>query len=134
MAMLVAAETPEEVTRALAESVTWGDLEAATRLFAKEACLVTPDATAISGRDHIRPILRQLIASGSRIEVQESSMLVAGEVAFGTERWTVTTPGSEGRPFTRTLTPTMVLRRLEGAWKLAVAIPWAGGNRSAATV
>jgi ketosteroid isomerase-like protein len=121
---VVAAQTPEEVTRALAESVTRGDLRAATRCFAKDACLVTPDATTVRGREGIRLILRQLISSGSRIEVQESSMLLAGEVAFGTERWLFAIPGSEGRSFTRSLTPTMVLRQLEGVWKLAVAIPW----------
>ena len=100
----VAAEAPEEVTRAFAASVTRGDLEAAARCFAKDACLVTPDATTVRGREGIRLILRQLIASGSRIEVQESSMLLAGEIAFGAERWVVATPGSEGRPFTRALT------------------------------
>ncbi len=120
----VATEMPGEVTRAFAASVTRGDLRAAVRCFAKDACLVTPDATTVKGRDDIRAILHQLIASGSRIEVQESSMLLAGEVALGTERWVVTTPVAEGRPFARSLTPTMVLRRLEGAWKLAVAIPW----------
>lgn len=116
--------TPEGVTRAFADSVTRGDLEAAARCFAKDACLVTPDATTVRGREDIRPILHQLIALGSRIEVQESSMLLAGEVAFGTERWSITTPGSGGEPFTRSLTPAMVLRRLEGTWKLAVAMPW----------
>ena len=124
MATAVATETPEQVTRAFAESVSRGDLRAATRCFAKDACLVTPDATTVRGREDIRPILQQLITSGSRIEVQQSSMLLAGEIAFGTERWLITSPGSEGKPFTRSLTPTMVLRRLEGAWKLAVAIPW----------
>jgi ketosteroid isomerase-like protein len=121
---VVTAKMPEEVTRAFAESLTRGDLGAATRCFAKDACLVTPDATAVRGREDIRPILRQLIASGSRIEVRESSMLLAGEIALGTERWVLTIPVPEGKPFTRALTPTMVLRRLEGAWKLAVAIPW----------
>lgn len=130
----VVTQAPEEVTRLLAESVTRGDLRAAIRCFAKDACLVTPDATAVRGREDIRPILHQLIASGSRIEVQESSMLLAGEIAFGTERWAVAIPGSEGRPFTRLLTPTLVLRQLEGTWKLAVAIPWGreqpiGGHR-----
>jgi ketosteroid isomerase-like protein len=124
MATAVATEAPEQVTRDLAESVSRGDLRAATRCFAKDACLVTPDATTVRGREDIRPILQQLITSGSRIEVQQSSMLLAGEIAFGTERWLITSPGSEGKPFTRSLTPTMVLRRLEGAWKLAVAIPW----------
>ncbi len=127
MATTVATQTPEKVTRAFAESVTRGNLEAAARCFAKDACLVTPDATTVRGREDIRPILHQLIASGYRIEVQESSMLLAGEIAFGTERWVITTPGSEGKSFTRALTPTMVLRQLEGAWKLAVAIPWGRG-------
>lgn len=115
---------PEEVTRAFAASVTRGDLEAAARYFAKDACLVTPDATTVRGRDDIRPILHQLIASGSRIEVQASSILLAGEIAFGTERWVLTSPGSEGRSFRRSLAPTIVLRRLEGSWKLAIAMPW----------
>lgn len=127
MSPAAATATPEGVTRALADSVTRGDLEAAARCFAKDACLVTPDATTVRGREDIRPILHQLIASGSRIEVQESSMLLAGEVAFGTERWSITTRGSEGEPFTRSLTPAMVLRRLEGTWKLAVAMPWRRG-------
>jgi ketosteroid isomerase-like protein len=127
MATTVATQTPEEVTRALAESLSRGDLKAAIRCFAKDACLVTPDATAVRGREDIRPILHQLIVSGSRIEVQESSMILAGEIAFGTERWVLTSAGSEGKSFTRALTPTMVLRRLEDAWKLAVAIPWGRG-------
>lgn len=122
--MTLAAETPEQVTRAFADSVTRGDLEAAAACFAKDACLVTPDATTVRGREDIRPILHQLIVSGSRIEVQESSMLLAGEIAFGTERWLLTVPGSEGRAFTRLLVPTMVLRRIESIWKLAVALPW----------
>ena len=57
------ARTPGESTRALAASISRGDLEAATSCFAKDACLLTPDST-------------------------------------------------------------VVLRQLEGVWKLAVAIPW----------
>lgn len=122
--MLESAGTPDESSRALAASITRGDLDAATSCFAKDACLLTPDATVVRGRNEIRPILRQLIASGSRIEVQESSVVLAGEVALGTERWVVTTAGTEGEPFSRTLTPTMVMRQVEGRWKLAVAMPW----------
>ena len=118
------ARTPGESTRALATSISRGDLDAATSCFAKDACLLTPDATVVRGREEIRPILQQMIASRSQIEVQESSIVLAGEVALGTERWVVSSAGSEGAPFTRALTPTMVLREVEGVWKLAVAIPW----------
>lgn len=124
MAVLSGAKTPQESTRAFAASISRGDLDAAAHCFAKDACLVTPDATAVRGRDEIRPILHQLIVVESQIEVQESSVLAAGEVALGTERWLVTSPGSEGSPFTRALTPMLVLRQLEDVWKLAVALPW----------
>ena len=118
------ARTPGESTRALASSITRGDLEGATSCFAKDACLLTPDATVVRGRGEIKPILHQLIVARSQIEVQESSIVLAGEVALGTERWVISSAGSEGAPFTRALTPTVVLRQLEGIWKLAVAMPW----------
>jgi len=124
MTVLSGAKTPQESTNAFAESISHGDLDAAAFCFAKDACLVTPDATAVRGREEIRPILHQLIVLGSQIEVQESSILPAGEVALGTERWVLTSPGSEGVSFSRSLTPMMVLRQLEGIWKLAVALPW----------
>ena len=122
--MATGAGSPDASTRALANSISRGDLDGAASCFAKDACLLTPDSTVIRGREGIRPILRQLIASGSRIEVQESSVVLAGEVALGTERWVVTQAGSDGEPFSRTLTPTMVMREVVGVWKLAVAIPW----------
>jgi ketosteroid isomerase-like protein len=124
MAVVSGAQTPQESTRAFAGSLSRGDLDGAAYCFAKDACLVTPDATAVRGRDEIRPILHQLIVLESRIEVQESSIFLAGEVALGTERWAITSRGSEGAPFTRSLTPMVVLRQLEGIWKLAVALPW----------
>ncbi|HYG97091.1 MAG TPA: DUF4440 domain-containing protein [Solirubrobacterales bacterium] len=124
-AVLPGARAPQDSTQAFAGSINRGDLDGAANCFAKDACLLTPDATTIRGREEIRPILHQLIVIGSRIEVQESSVVCAGEVALGTERWALTSPGTAGAPFTRTLTPTLVLRRLEGVWKLAVANPWA---------
>jgi ketosteroid isomerase-like protein len=124
MTVLAGAQTPQESTRAFAASIGRGDLNGAACCFAKDACLVTPDATAVRGRDEIRPIIHQLIVLESQIEVQDSSILVAGEVALGTERWVVTSPGSDGGPFSRALTPMVVLRQLEGVWKLAVALPW----------
>jgi ketosteroid isomerase-like protein len=124
MTVLTGARTPSESSRALAASISRGDLDAAAHCFTKDACLLTPDATAVRGREEIKPILHQLIVARSQIEVQDSSIVLAGEVALCNERWQVTSAGSEGAPFTRTLTPTMVMRELEGAWKLAVAMPW----------
>jgi uncharacterized protein (TIGR02246 family) len=123
-AVLKGARDPQDSTRTFADFINRGNLEGAASCFTKDACLLTPDATAIRGREEIRPILHQMIAGETRIEVQESSVVTAGEVALGTERWLITSAGSEGEPFRRALTPTTVLRKLDDVWKLAVAVPW----------
>lgn len=105
-----------------------GDLEGATACFARKACLITPDATAIYSRDRIRPLLAQLIARRVQIEVEVSNVLPAGDVAFVRERWTIRTDGVEGSLFEQTTCPAMVLHQIEGRWKLAIVAPWGRGN------
>jgi ketosteroid isomerase-like protein len=120
-------QAPQQVSLAFAQAINASDLDAATYCFAKDACLLTPDATAIRGREEIRPILAQLIARGTRIEVKASSALVTGEVALGSERWSIRSAGAEGTVFEQSSCPVMVARLVEGTWKLAIAAPWGWG-------
>ncbi|HEX7058321.1 MAG TPA: nuclear transport factor 2 family protein [Solirubrobacterales bacterium] len=101
-----------------------GDLNGATACFARDACLITPDATAIHGRDRIRPVLAQLIARRSEIRVESCNVVIAGEVALARERWTIRSIGVEGSRFEQTLSPTLVLRRIDERWKLMIVAPW----------
>ena len=117
-------EVPVGATTAFAQAINSGDLPAAADCFTRDACLLTPDSTIVQGRPQITSILRQLIAVGWQIEIQETFLIPAGEVALTTQRWQVTSVAPEGQTFSRILTPTVVLRRVDGAWKLAVAMPW----------
>jgi ketosteroid isomerase-like protein len=127
----IAAAAPPSSARhaspAFAAALNAGQLEAATACFARDACLLTPDATTIRGRDHIRAILCQLIAMRPTVEVEQRGMLIAGDVALGTETWTIRLNGLELTPFAQTSETTAVLRRIEGAWKLQIAAPWGWG-------
>jgi ketosteroid isomerase-like protein len=120
--------TPQQATGAFIGALNRQDIDAATNCFAKDACLLTPDATAIRGREEIRPILAQLIDRRARIEVLGSSMLLAGEVALGLERWAIRSAGVGGEVFAQESRPALVLRELEGAWKLAIAALWGWGS------
>jgi ketosteroid isomerase-like protein len=121
--------TPQHTTRVFTAAINAANLAAATNCFAKDACLVTPDATAIKGREEIRQILAQLIDRRTQIEVLGSSVLVAGGVALSSDRWTISSAGAGGTVFAQELVPALVLRQLEGVWKLAVAAPWGWGGR-----
>ena len=106
------------------QALNGGDLDAATACFARDGCLITPDATAVHSREHIRPLLAQLVARRTEIEVEFSNLVGAGEVVLASERWRVRS-GVEGAPqIEQTLDPTLVCRRIEGEWKLgAIAAP-----------
>jgi ketosteroid isomerase-like protein len=112
-------------------AINHGDLDAAGACFTRDGCLVTPDATAVHERSRVRPVLAQLIVRQVEIEVELSCVLRAGEVALAYERWRVRSPGADGAGIEQTLSPTLVLRRLDHEWKLAVAALWDGTRRPA---
>lgn len=120
----------EWICRPFVEALTDGDVRTAAACFARDACLVTQDATVIRGRDHIRPLLSQLIDRGIQIRLEFSNTLIAGGVALAQERWTIHVEGAEGPLLSKqTWMPTLVLRRIEREWKLAIAAPWGWGYR-----
>lgn len=116
--------TPALACLTFAATLNNGELDAATSCFAREGCLITPDATAIRGRESIRDILAQLIARRAEIAVELSATLTAGDVALAHERWRICSEGAENVPFVQVSTPTLVLRCIEEDWKLAIAAPW----------
>ena len=120
-------ESPERATLAFVEAQNAGELDMAASLFARDACFLTPDATAIRGRDEIRSVLAQLIASSAKIRIEDQSMLTAGEMALSIQRWTMRSGGIDA-PFVQTSNATVLLRRLERTWKLAILAPWGLGG------
>jgi ketosteroid isomerase-like protein len=121
-------DAPERTSLAFAEALNAGDLRAASSFFAREACLLTPDATVIRGREDIRAILVQLIVGRVQVLVEAQGMLAAGDMALSTERWTIRSNGGNAAPHIQTSSSTIVLRHLEGSWKLLVLAPWGWGS------
>jgi ketosteroid isomerase-like protein len=110
--------------RPLAAALSARDLDAATACFAVDGCLLTPDATAIHGRDGIRAVLAQLIDPGIEVAVELSTAISGAGVVLVSERWSVRSRGPEGRGMRQTLEPLLVLRCIESRWKLVIAEPW----------
>jgi ketosteroid isomerase-like protein len=115
----------------LARALNSGNLDRAAACFARDACLITPDATAVHGRERIRPVLAQMVACQMQIRVESSAWLDGGEVVLARERWTVRSGERSDSGFDQTLDSLLALRRIEGAWKLVIAAPWGWGKHSA---
>lgn len=115
---------PGRIARSFVTALGSGDLDGATACFARDACLITPDATTIRGRNSIRPVLAQLVLVRTEIAIQLSSALVAAEVALLRGRWTIRSNGADGVPFDWDTSPILVAQRVEAQWKIQVAAPW----------
>jgi ketosteroid isomerase-like protein len=109
---------------ALTLALRRGDLAAAASCFALDACLRTPDATAIHGRSGIRETLAQLIAMNVEVDAELDSIVLAGGVALGLGRWRTRAADPDGCLVEQVSRLTVVLRPIEGAWKIAITLPW----------
>jgi ketosteroid isomerase-like protein len=105
-----------------------GTLDGAVACFTREGCLVTPDGTAVHGRDGIRSLISQMIASRTEIEVEQLVLRRAGDVVLGTGRMTMRFSGPEGSRVTRVCEPMVVLRLVEEWWKVAILAPWSANR------
>jgi ketosteroid isomerase-like protein len=100
----------------LVDALNAADLDAATDCFLGDACLVTPDDTAVHGLGAVREILAQLIARRARFEVTASASPAPGVVR---QCWIVRGEGVGGPQLEQMLDPLFGLRRVDDQWKLA---------------
>jgi ketosteroid isomerase-like protein len=115
---------PELAVHAFAAALSTGNLSAATARFTRSACLLTPDGTEIHGREGIAAVLSQLISRRTQISIEQLVLREAGDVVLASALCTIRSDGPEGSRFVQTSAPTLVLQKVEGAWKIAVADPW----------
>lgn len=111
-----------------AQALNAGDLDGAASCFARDGCLITPDATAIHGREQIRGVLAQMVSRQTEIRVELSSSVSAGDVLLVHQRWRIRTGERPRQHFEQTADAVLVVRQIEGEWKLSIAAPWGYGR------
>lgn len=111
-----------------AQALNAGELDNAAACFARDGCLVTPDATAIYGRERIRELLAQMVRQQIEIRVELSTAVGVGEVVLLHQRWRILSGDRLGERVEQISDAVMVVRRIEGTWKLSIAAPWGYGK------
>lgn len=116
--------SPEATVRTFVAALREARLGVALECFAEESCLVTPDATAISGRGAIGDVLTQLIAQRAEILPESSGAVIAGGIAFVNQRWRIAVGRGSEHVHYDEVVPVLVLRRNRSEWRFAIAAPW----------
>jgi ketosteroid isomerase-like protein len=119
---------PVKSCLSFAKALTAGHLDIAAGCFARDGCLITPDATTIHGREHIRSVLAQMVVRRTEIEVELSSTVGGGEVILAHQRWRIRSGEQAERRLEQVADAVLVLREIEGQWKLSIAAPWGYGK------
>lgn len=117
------AGTPDEVVEGFSAALRAGDAGAATALFSRRGCVVTPDSTVITGRPQIRSLLQQLVDMPGELTIEQRTMVTAGDIAVGLGSWNMQFQGARGS-VGRISRSMIVLGRIEDIWRIAVADPW----------
>jgi uncharacterized protein (TIGR02246 family) len=126
---VAAAQAPpapaENALYSFAAAVRDGDTTAAAACFTREGTMITPDGTAVHGSADVAALLFQLTARRTEIEVEQLVVRRAGDVALATGRLRLRSDGAAGARIEQSCSLNLVLRHLEGAWKIAILSPWA---------
>jgi ketosteroid isomerase-like protein len=117
-------DQPVNALHAFTAALSTDQLAAATAYFTREGCLITPDGTAVYGRADISCVLSQLTARHTQIEVEQVAVRTAGDVAFASGCLTMRSDGPEETRFVQACDLSLVLHRVEAAWKIAILGPW----------
>jgi ketosteroid isomerase-like protein len=116
--------TPEATLRTFAVALDRGDLDTALTCIGRDACLLTPDSTAVTDPNSIRSVLSQLVAMRLGIRAELRKLVISGDLALGRGSWhgqnarpTGPAPGQNWRS-------TVVLKKVREEWKLQIVAPW----------
>jgi hypothetical protein len=76
------------------------------------------------GEHALQASLAQLIGAGAEVRVELRGVFVAEDLALAHERWQISYGGAPDPRLAHAPCPSLVMRLLEGEWKLAIAAPW----------
>jgi uncharacterized protein (TIGR02246 family) len=109
---------------AFAAELGRGRPAAAAAWFTQNGCMITPDGTAVNGREAVRGLLEQLVARRTEIEIEQMAVRLAGDVAQALGRWAIASNAADGGRFVQPCDSVVILHRIEGDWRLAIVAPW----------
>ena len=123
------AHNPEECDLLLMKAVGSGDLEAAIALYEPDATFVVSPDQVVTGHAAIRKVLEAMAANATgELEAVTVVPSADGSVAVTRTKGTVTTPGPDGEPVTRSFHSVEVVRKQsDGTWRFVIDDPGGEG-------
>ncbi|MHB8576698.1 MAG: YybH family protein [Dehalococcoidia bacterium] len=123
----MAAQQPADVHRLIAEALSTGDRAAALALYEADATMVPEPGQVVSGIAGIEGAIDAFLALKPVLDVRDTQVTQAEEIALLRSNWTLTGTGDDGQPLEMSGASTDVVRRqADGSWRYVIDNPYGG--------
>ncbi|MGR3866983.1 YybH family protein [Streptomyces graminifolii] len=113
------AASPQELNALNMRAFQQKDLEFLVSLYHSEAIMQPSPATAVVGENAIREALKEVIESGTRVDLQLQHIQQVGDVAT---MWNILTLTAPDGSVTRQETTEVVQRQPDGRWQYVIDV------------
>ena len=114
----MAATSPEQIHREFEAAFNAGDLDALLELYEPNAALIPQPGVVVTGIDQIGPALQQFLDIGGKIVLDTKVVVETGDLAYLTNRWTLTGTDENGDPLEMSaVTAETARRQSDGTWR-----------------
>ena len=111
------ATSPEQIHREFEAAFNAGDLDALLELYEPDAALIPQPGVVVHGLDQIGPALQQFLDIGGTISLDTKVVVTVGDLAYLTNRWTLTGTTPDGDPIDMgAVTAETARRQADGTW------------------
>jgi ketosteroid isomerase-like protein len=121
------ANTPEDTSRLIGETMTAGDVEAALTLYEPDATFAMPKGFGegtVTGHDALREALTGFLSMSPQLTVNAENTLLSGDTALVIGHWTLKGRDPEGNDIDATGRYADVVRRQpDGSWLFVIDNP-----------
>lgn len=121
----MAATSPEQIHRLFETAFNAADLDALLDLYEPGAALIPQPGVVVKGKDEIGPALQQFLDLGGTIELDTKAVVEVGDLAYLTNRWSLTGTGPDGDSQQMgAVTAEVARRQADGTWLYAIDNAW----------
>ena len=111
------ATSPAQIHREFENAFNAGDLDALVALYEPDAALIVQPGAVATGFDQIRPALQAFLDTGGKISLDTREVVTVGELAYLTNRWSLTGTNPDGTSLQMGAVTAEVARRQDdGSW------------------
>ena len=111
------AKTPEQIHREFESAFNTGDMDGLLALYEPDAALIAQPGALAQGLDEIKAALQAFLDLGGTITLDTKTVVTVGDLAYLSNRWSLTGTGPDGEPLDMgAVTAEVARRQADGSW------------------